>query len=52
MVVKNKEKTLGRCLASVKEAVDEIIIVDAGSTDNTKEIAKNFTEPISMALNE
>jgi len=46
MIVKNEEKVLGRCLASVKDAVDEIIIVDTGSTDKTKEIAKKFTNKI------
>jgi len=46
MIVKNEEKVLGRCLDSVKDAVDEIIIVDTGSTDRTKEIAKEFTNKI------
>ena len=39
MIVKNEEKVLGRCLDSAKEIADEIIIVDTGSTDRTKEIA-------------
>ena len=39
MIVKNEEKNLPRCLDSVKGVVDEIIIVDTGSTDKTKEIA-------------
>ena len=30
MIVKNEEKLLGRCLESVKDIVDEIIIVDTG----------------------
>lgn len=42
MIVKNEEDTLGRCLASAKNAVDEIIIVDTGSTDRTKEIALQY----------
>ncbi len=46
MIVKNEEAVLGRCLASVAEAVDEIIIVDTGSTDRTKEIARQFTDLI------
>ena len=46
MIVKNEEKTLARCLNSIKEAVDEIIIVDTGSTDSTKQIAKKFTNNV------
>ncbi|MFQ5686343.1 MAG: glycosyltransferase [Candidatus Scalindua sp.] len=42
MIVKNEEEYLSRCLNSVKGYVDEIIIVDTGSTDRTVEIAKSF----------
>ena len=42
MIVKNEEKFLGQCLESVKNVVDEMIIVDTGSTDRTVEIAENF----------
>ena len=42
MIVKNEGKNLRRCLESVATAVDEIIIVDTGSTDNTCEIAREF----------
>ncbi|MBP3953642.1 glycosyltransferase [Bacillus sp. YZJH907-2] len=46
MIVKNEEEALGDCLKSIKDIVDEIIIVDTGSTDRTKEIAKAFTNCI------
>ncbi|MFJ7733493.1 glycosyltransferase [Lysinibacillus sp. NPDC097231] len=46
MIVKNEEDVIGRCLASVKDLVDEINIVDTGSTDNTKLITKQFTDRI------
>lgn len=46
MIVKNEEDVLKRCLCSVKELVDEIIIVDTGSADRTKEIAREFTDRI------
>ena len=40
MIVKNEERYLAQCLTSVKDVVDEIIIVDTGSTDKTIEIAE------------
>ena len=46
MIVKNEKDTLGRCLESVKDIVDEIVIVDTGSSDETKEIAGRFTSNI------
>ena len=39
MIVKNESAVLARCLDSIADLMDEIIIVDTGSTDNTKEIA-------------
>lgn len=42
MIVKNEEHNLPRCLDSVKGMVDEIIIVDTGSTDKTIDIAKSY----------
>lgn len=46
MIVKNEEKYLKDCLASVKDVVDEIVIIDTGSTDNTLKIAENFNAKI------
>jgi glycosyltransferase involved in cell wall biosynthesis len=46
IIVKNEEKVLERCLNGIKDVVDEIIIVDTGSTDNTKQIAKMFTDKV------
>jgi glycosyltransferase involved in cell wall biosynthesis len=46
MIVKNEEETLARCLDSVKAAVDEIVIVDTGSADRTREIAARYTDKI------
>lgn len=46
MIVKNEEAVLARCLNSIKDVVDEIIIVDTGSDDKTKEIASEFTEHV------
>ena len=43
MIVKNESKVLARCLDSIADLVDEIVVVDTGSTDNTKEIAYGFT---------
>jgi len=38
LIVKNEAENLARCLSSVAGIVDEIIIVDTGSTDQTLEI--------------
>jgi len=46
MITRDNENMLGDCLNSVKDLVDEIIIVDTGSTDKTKEIASSFTDKI------
>lgn len=46
MIVKDEEHTLGRCLESIKNIVDEINIIDTGSKDQTKKIARKYTERI------
>lgn len=46
MIVKNEENTLGRCLESVKNLFDEIIIVDTGSQDGTEDIARRYTDKV------
>jgi len=46
MIVKNEEDFLADCLSSVNGIVSEIIIVDTGSTDKTKEIAMQFNSQI------
>jgi tetratricopeptide (TPR) repeat protein len=42
MIVRDEQEMLPRCLASVADAVDEMVIVDTGSTDATVEIARSF----------
>ncbi|MEK7127483.1 MAG: glycosyltransferase family 2 protein [Patescibacteria group bacterium] len=44
----NEEKNIERCLKSVKDIADEIIIVDEKSTDNTVKIAKKYTDKIFL----
>ncbi len=46
MIVKNEEKMLNECLESVKGLVDEIVIVDTGSIDSTKDIAMKHNAKI------
>jgi glycosyltransferase involved in cell wall biosynthesis len=46
MIVKNEAAVLARCLDSIADLMDEIIIVDTGSTDSTKEIAAEYTSKI------
>ncbi len=42
MIVKNEAKNLARCLESVRGLVDEIVVVDTGSTDDTVKIAESY----------
>jgi glycosyltransferase involved in cell wall biosynthesis len=43
IIVKNEEAVMERCIKSVSQFADEIVIVDTGSTDKTKEIASKFS---------
>lgn len=42
VIAKNEEKNIARCLKSVRGVVDEIIVVDTGSSDKTVQIAKRY----------
>lgn len=46
MIVKDEEPVIGRCLSIVTQFADETIVVDTGSRDKTKEIAKRYTENV------
>ena len=44
LIVKNEAKNLDACLKTVAEWVDEIVILDSGSTDETEKVARKYTE--------
>ena len=46
IVGKNNEPYIRNCLESVKDIVDEIVYLDTGSTDRTKEIVEEYTDKI------
>lgn len=46
IIVKNEEKNIARCLQCLKPYEFEVIVVDTGSTDRTKEIAKQYTDNV------
>ncbi|MGC7846480.1 glycosyltransferase [Desulforudis sp. 1088] len=46
MIVRDEEAHLERCLNSVKDQVDEIVIVDTGSRDRTLELARHYTQKL------
>jgi glycosyltransferase involved in cell wall biosynthesis len=47
LIVKNEAKTLGRCLQSIRGHVDEIVVVDTGSSDATRDIARQYTDRLA-----
>ncbi len=44
MIVKNEEENLGKCLSLARPHVDQIVVVDTGSTDRTIEIARQYAD--------
>ena len=44
MIVRDEAHCIERCLAAARPHVDEIIVVDTGSSDNTRELAEPFTD--------
>ena len=50
MIVKNEEMHIARCLDSIAELVEEIIIVDTGSVDRTVEIVSGYTSKVYSYL--
>lgn len=42
MIVRDEERVLARCLSSIRDLVDEIVVVDTGSTDDSVAIARSF----------
>ncbi len=49
VITKNEAERLPRCLESVREIADEIIVLDSGSTDATLEIARRYTEKVFVS---
>jgi glycosyltransferase involved in cell wall biosynthesis len=47
MIVKDEERTLGRCLDSVRDLVGQIVVVDTGSADQTPRIAASYGAEVS-----
>jgi len=48
MMLKNEEHIIERCLNSVKDIIDSYFIADTGSTDNTKNVIKNFFDKYNI----
>jgi len=48
MIVKNESKTITRLFDSIKDIIDDYVIIDTGSTDNTKEIIKEYWNKLNI----
>ena len=46
LIVKDEQEVLGRCLNCVSKFADQIIVVDTGSSDDTVEEARKFTDEV------
>ncbi len=46
MIVRDEERSLARCLDSFAREVDEVVVVDTGSRDRTREIARRYTDRV------
>ncbi len=44
MIVKNESASLEKCLSLARPHVDEIVVVDTGSTDGTQDIARRYAD--------
>lgn len=52
LATRNEEKNIARCLNSVKQIADEIVVFDENSTDKTREIAKRYGARVYKVLHE
>ena len=50
IITKNEERNIGRCIDSLNDVADEIIVVDSGSTDKTESICKE--KGVKFVVNE